>query len=293
MNEDKEDSKNVQMKARGSQTPGQGGVVERLSKYGLQVMPSAFQRRTRLQRLTDTSATVPERTSITTAMRNAYVKELSISKSQSGFSSVTSQAEGGSAQGVGWTLYQMEHGWTLSAAEGNYDTLLEYLSEEPNLLTRRDFISGYTVLHWLAKKGQDETLLKLLTYASELDVNVRGSGGLTPLHLASIHGHYMVVKLLVGAFGANVETMDYNGKRAWQYLKGDAPLEMKELLGMWDEDHSFNCNNSTEIFETTIWDQVDGDAQQRNYERTRNGWGLDSFRKLLQSFTLFGNNAGS
>uniref|UniRef100_A0A8C6SKY7 Uncharacterized protein n=1 Tax=Neogobius melanostomus TaxID=47308 RepID=A0A8C6SKY7_9GOBI len=82
----------------------------------------------------------------------------------------------------------------------------------------RDFISGYTVLHWLAKNGQDETLFKLLSYAQTLDlhvnVNVRGSGGLTPLHLASMHGQYMVIKLLVGAFGANVDTMDYNGKRA-------------------------------------------------------------------------------
>ncbi|KAK7922162.1 hypothetical protein WMY93_009064 [Mugilogobius chulae] len=182
----------------------------------------------------------------------------------------------------------MEHDWILSAAEGNYDTLLGFISED--LLTRKDFISGYTVLHWLAKNGQDETLLKLLTYSQTLElnvnVNVRGSGGLTPLHLASMHSQYMVIKLLVGAFEANVDAMDYNGKRPWQYLKEDAPQEMRELLGTWDEDHRCHRtnnvnknNNTTEIFETIIWNQVEFDAQQETHfetTQTRNNWRLDN-----------------
>lgn len=297
---------------QGTETPRQGSVVDRLSKYGIQVMPSASQRRTVLQRQQETESSAsapreaPDRASITTAMRKKYLKDLLLTnKSHSGFSSVlsaqSSRETSCEQEDAGWALYPMEHAWMLSAVEGNYDTLLEFISEDPYLLTRRDFISGYSVLHWLAKKGRDETLLKLLSYAQSLDlrvnVNIRGSGGLTPLHLASMHSHYMVVKLLVGAFGANVDAMDYNGKRAWQYLKGDAPPEMKELLGMWDDEH-WNCgcknvnknNNTAEILEPQTDCEEVGDAQERNpFERTKRNWRFGSIRKMLQSFTFAAN----
>lgn len=305
--------------AHGGRASRQGSVVERLSKYGMQVMPSAFHRRTRLQRqqeITDGSAPdlkqnerAPERASITSAMRKKNLKELLLTnKSHSGFSSVLSSQTSSlslreETQDADWALYPMEHAWMLSAVEGNYDTILEFLSEDPYLLTRKDFISGYTVLHWLAKRGQDETLLKLLSHAQTADipvnVNIRGSGGLTPLHLASIHGQYMVIKLLVGAFGANVDAMDYNGKRAWQYLKGDAPLEMKELLGAWDDEHcnctlNVNKNNSTGALEQTAYDEADGEAQddRSRFDRTpiRSSWRYGSFRKVLQALSFLGNN---
>lgn len=313
--EDSNERKRVDTDGQARDTPRQGSVVERLSKYGIQVMPSASQRRMVFQRQQETEhcasghKEAPERASITTAMRKKYFKELLLTnKSHSAFSSVlssqTTSETSFEAQGASWALNPMEHAWMLSAVDGNYDTLLEFISEDPYLMARRDFISGYTVLHWLAKKGQDELLLKLLTYAQTLDlhvnVNVRGSGGLTPLHLASMHGQYMVIKLLVGAFGANVDAMDYNGKRPWQYLKGDAPVEMKELLGTWDDDH-WNCtknvnknNNCPELLEPLSCDELHSEAEEgRPFERTksRSSWRFGSFRKLLHSFTFPGNNA--
>ncbi|XP_078116404.1 uncharacterized protein sowahd [Sander vitreus] len=300
----------------GSGISRQGAVVERLSRY---VMPSAFQRRSRLQRqmeVTDSSAPgglkreAPERGSFTPAMRKNYLKELLLSNpTHSGFSSVLSQTNSVSSEpDEGWALYPMEHAWMLSAVEGNYETILEFISEDPYLLTRKDFISGYSVLHWLAKRGQDETLLKLLKYAESagipVNVNVRGSGGLTPLHVASMHRQYMVVKLLVGAFSANVDAMDYNGKRAWQYLKGDAPLEMKELLGTWDDEHGCGCaqninknvnNNSAGAMNMTAYDEVDhgetDDVNSFDPTKTRSSWGLGSLRKLLTSFSFLGNKS--
>lgn len=306
--------------AHGSETSKQGTVVERLSKYGTQVMPSAFQRRSRLQRqleVTDSSKRgglqrdAPDRGSLTPAMRKKYLKELLLSDpSHRGFSSVLSSKSYSVSpeQDADWALYPMEHAWMLSAVEGNYETILEFISEDPYLLTRKDFISGYTVLHWLAKRGQDDTLLKLLRYAESagipVNVNVRGSGGLTPLHVASMHRQYMVIKLLVGAFGANVDAMDYNGKRAWQYLKGDAPLEMKELLGTWDDEHSFGCaqnanknvnNNSAGAMSVTAYDEVDNGktVEVDSCDRTRRGgsWLLGSLRKLLPSFSFLGNKS--
>lgn len=293
----------------------QGSVVERLSKYGMQVMPDAFQqRRSRLQRqreVTDSSAPgalqreAQERSSLTPAMRKKYLKELLLSNSShSGFSSVlSSQTDSVSTdQDADWALYPMEHEWMLNAVEGSYESILEFISEEPYLLTRKDFISGYTVLHWLAKRGQDETLIKLLRFAEgagiPVNVNVRGSGGLTPLHVASMHKQYMVIKLLVGAFGANVDAMDYSGRRPWQYLEGDAPEEMKELLGTWDDEHSFafvqsdnkNSNNNS----AGAHDEVDGGQTEEvinSFDRSRRGgsWRFGSWRKLLPSFSFLGN----
>ncbi|XP_061644471.1 ankyrin repeat domain-containing protein SOWAHD [Phyllopteryx taeniolatus] len=232
----------------------QGPVVKRLSRYA---MPGAPQRRSRLlqRRQDDPDSETPDQ------LKNSK----GLLQSQ-----------------LAWVLYPMEHAWMLSAAEGNCDTLLEFVSEEPLLLTRRDFISGYSVLHWLAKSGQDETLLKVLHRAERAGgrpvcVDVRGSGGLTPLHVASMHGHYAVVKLLVGAFGADVDVMDYGGRRAWQYLRPDAPREMKELLGTWDDEHASrternankNCNNSSDVTVTPgkevehLADEVDSFNRRR------------------------------
>ncbi|XP_060904499.1 ankyrin repeat domain-containing protein SOWAHD [Labrus mixtus] len=306
----------------GSRRSRQRNVVERLSRYGMQVMPAAFQQRRSMQQrqreVTDSSAPggpqreATERGSLTPAMRKKYLKELLLSNSShGGLSSVlSSQTERvSSAQDADWALYPMEHAWMLNAVEGSYETILEFISTDPYLLTRKDFISGYSVLHWLAKRGQGEILVKLLRFAEgagiPVNVNLRGSGGLTPLHVASMHKQYMVIKLLVGAFGASVEAMDYNGRRPWQYLEGNAPQEMKELLGTWDDEHSGGYaqnsnnngnNNSAGAINTTVHDEVDyGDREvvMNPFERTKRGgsWGFGSLRKLLPSFSFLGNKS--
>lgn len=309
----------------------QGSVVERLSKYGMRVMPSAFRRGQR--KVTEAPAPGglrredPERASLTPAMRKKYLKELLLSQpSHSGFNSVFStrpsfSSHSGSVlspeQGdSNWALNPMEHAWMLAAAAsgGSYESLLGFISAEPHLLSKRDFISGYSVWHWLAKKGEDEIMLKLLRYAERAgipaDVNVRGSGGLTPLHVASMHCHYAVVKMLVGAFGANVDAMDYSGRRAWQYLAEDAPWEMKELLGTWDDEHRGGCalnsnsNNSTSgggaaaggstgSMEVAMGEEPDHRQHHQVHsietaERTSN-WMFGSLRKLLPAFSLPGS----
>lgn len=286
----------------------QGTVVERLSRYGMQVMPSAFQRRSRVQKMQEVSGSAggaPQRDSSsespTQSVRKKYLKELRQNSSLSALSSQSSSV--GDAE---WALYPMEHAWMLSAVEGNYNTILEFISEDPYLLTRRDFISGYSVLHWLAKRGQGETLIQLLRYAESagicVNVNLRGSGGFTPLHVASMHGQYMVVKLLVGAFGASVDVMDHSGRRAWQYLKEGAPAEMKELLGAWDEEHhcsqNINRNNNSSVREgsQTPMEEEEEEADSSDMEElktfnltVRDSWRQSSLRKLLSSFPFIGS----
>ncbi|XP_056149633.1 ankyrin repeat domain-containing protein SOWAHD [Lampris incognitus] len=293
-----------------------GTAVERLSRYSMPVLPGsgAPSRRSRLQRqqeVFDTgslhrpSAEAPERGSLTPAMRKKYLKKLLLNNpSNSGFSSVLSSETSSAssrdeldAQTTDWALYPVEHAWMLCAVDGNYETILEFISEDPHLLTRKDFVSGFSVLHWLAKKGQGETLIKLLKYAETkgiaMNVDLRGSGGLTPLHVATMHGQNMVIKVLVGAFGANTDAMDYNGKRAWQYLKGDAPPEMKELLGAWDENSGGcqqNVNNNSATHLPACEEEGEGGRNEVDCQdgTARSGsWRLGSFKKLFQPFAFF------
>uniref|UniRef100_A0A8C1KLM1 Sosondowah ankyrin repeat domain family d n=1 Tax=Cyprinus carpio TaxID=7962 RepID=A0A8C1KLM1_CYPCA len=242
---------------------------ERLSRHGARPGSPAFSASSRRARFQESgssasrrlSVDASEKGSLTPAMRKKYLKELLLNN-KSGLSSILSSEHKSSEEeeapygdalnsGALWALDPMEHAWMLSVVDGNYDTMLEFLAEDPSLLSRKDFISGFTALHWLAKNGKDETLIQLLRYAEKeglsVNVNLRGSGGLTPLHVAAMHNQYTVVKALVGAFSANIDVLDYSGKRAWQYLKDNAPREMKELLGAWDDEHSveyLNVNNS-------------------------------------------------
>lgn len=292
----------------------QANLVERFSRYGVRALlvPASI-RRSRLQRQEEVepgsasrrlSVDTTERGSLTPAMRKRYLKEILLNNpSNSGLnnvlssesSSVTRYGEEDVPDGTSWALYPVEHAWMLSAVDGNYETIVDYLSEDPYLLTRKDFVSGYTVLHWLAKGGQDETIINLLKYAEKMDipvsVNLKGSGGLTPLHVAAIHSQYMVIKILVGAFGANIDAMDYNGKRAWQYLKENAPIEMKELLGTWEDDHidvgSQNTNNNATLSITPESDEEKDDVDSFDRNRRAGSWRFESFKKFKWPFSFF------
>ncbi|XP_072519858.1 ankyrin repeat domain-containing protein SOWAHC [Salminus brasiliensis] len=268
-------------------------------------------RRSRLQKQLELqgAAEAQEKGSLTPAMRKKYLQELFLNhKSHTGLSSILSiksaslwSRDGEDAgvysledpgSGAFWALDPLEHAWMLSVVDGNYDTMVDFLTEDPSLLTRKDFVSGYTALHWLAKNGKHETLIRLLRRAekegSPVNVNLKGSGGQTALHVAAMHNQYMVVKILVGAFGANIDAMDYSGKRAWQYLRDSAPPEMKELLGAWDEEHRYwqlNVNNNCAGSEVYTAQESPKDTDEVDSFNRRTGrWPFGSFRKLLSPF---------
>ncbi|NWX90819.1 SWAHC protein, partial [Nothoprocta ornata] len=134
----------------------------------------------------------------------------------------------------------LEHAWMLSASDGRWESLEGLLSCEPALLCKRDFVTGFTVLHWAAKHGRHELLAMLVNFAQRhrlpVDINARTSGGYTALHLAAMHGRTEVVKLLVGAYDADVDIRDYSGRKAAQYLRQGTPGDMRSLVGALDED---------------------------------------------------------
>ncbi|KAL0963661.1 hypothetical protein UPYG_G00309230 [Umbra pygmaea] len=129
-----------------------------------------------------------------------------------------------SAEGdcVSVALDPLEHEWMLCASDGQWDRLYPLLILEPSLLVKRDFVTGFSCLHWAAKQGNRELLTRLLEHAKQnnipVDVNARSSAGYTPLHLAAMHGHTQGVNVLVEEWSADPDARDYNGRRAVQYL---------------------------------------------------------------------------
>nr|XP_019967837.1 PREDICTED: uncharacterized protein LOC109646525 [Paralichthys olivaceus] len=146
----------------------------------------------------------------------------------------TAQHEGSSKQSL-VPLEPNEHTWLVKGAAGDWPEIYSLFRDEPSLLNKRDFISGFTVLHWISKHG-DHRVLNTLWYGVQkaglmFDINARSTSGHTPLHIAAIHGNKNIMRLLVSKFDADVKLRDTAGKRPWQYLSCNAPLEIFQLLG--------------------------------------------------------------
>ncbi|XP_044517838.1 ankyrin repeat domain-containing protein SOWAHA [Gracilinanus agilis] len=133
-------------------------------------------------------------------------------------------------------LEPAEHEWLVRAASGRWTHQLHgLLLRDRSLAAKRDFMSGFTALHWAAKSGDREMALQLVEVArrggAPVDVNARSHGGYTPLHLAALHGHEDAAILLVERLGAQVRVRDHSGRRAYQYLRPGASYALRLLLG--------------------------------------------------------------
>jgi len=64
-------------------------------------------------------------------------------------------------------LDPLEHEWMLCASDGQWDSLQPLLAVEPGLVSKRDFVTGFTCLHWAAKQGKAELLGLLLAFARD------------------------------------------------------------------------------------------------------------------------------
>ncbi|KAM9338363.1 uncharacterized protein sowahb [Symphorus nematophorus] len=149
-------------------------------------------------------------------------------------SSSTTHPEGSSRQSV-VPLEDREHAWLVKGAAGAWPDIYSLFREDSTLLNRQDFISGFTVLHWIAKHG-DHRVLNTLWYGVEkagltFDINARSTCGHTPLHIAAMHGHKNIMRLLVSKFSADVKLRDTAGKKPWQYLSHNTSVEIFHLLG--------------------------------------------------------------
>ncbi|XP_066525261.1 ankyrin repeat domain-containing protein SOWAHA [Hoplias malabaricus] len=128
-----------------------------------------------------------------------------------------------------------EHDWLVKSSTGRWGQIYSLLLQDVHLVEKRSFISGFTVLHWAAKKGNGKMLRQILDVSRqqgvEVDVNSKSNDGYTPLHIAAIHSHEPVLKVLVHIYGANCNIRDNSGKKPHHYLSKDASLEVREMLG--------------------------------------------------------------
>ncbi|KAI7811664.1 putative ankyrin repeat domain-containing protein SOWAHA-like [Triplophysa rosa] len=112
----------------------------------------------------------------------------------------------------------MEKEWLRCAALGKAPALHMLLQQDNTLVSRKDFVTEFTALHWAAKQGCVE--MADMMARSGADVNQRA--GYTPLHLASLHGHGNIIQLLINNYidNAKVNIRDYHGKMAAHYWNG-------------------------------------------------------------------------
>ncbi|XP_048347523.1 ankyrin repeat domain-containing protein SOWAHA [Sphaerodactylus townsendi] len=128
-----------------------------------------------------------------------------------------------------------EHEWLVKATDGQWSQQLHgLLLSDKNLAGKRDFMSGFTALHWAAKSGNCDMVNKVIEVADKSDVhvnvNTKSYGGYTPLHIAAIHGQEEIIALLVKDYNAKVNLRDYSGKKPYQYLKEGSSFAVRHLL---------------------------------------------------------------
>lgn len=141
-------------------------------------------------------------------------------------------------------LEPREHECLVKSAMGCWSQLYSLLLQDVHLAEKRNFISGFTALHWAAKHGNSKMVRKIFDAGQKVDVNIKSYDGYTPLHVAAIHSHESVLKLLVHGYGANCNIRDNSGRKAYHYLRKDLPAEVRELLG----DPAVSCQNTEQVY---------------------------------------------
>ncbi|XP_030010842.1 ankyrin repeat domain-containing protein SOWAHA [Sphaeramia orbicularis] len=132
-------------------------------------------------------------------------------------------------------LDQWEHEWLVKCAAGHWSQVYGLLLRDHQLADKKDFMSGFTALHWAAKCGNSDMVTKIIDISKQggvdVDVNARTHGGYTPLHIAALHDQQYVLAMLVGEYGADPSIRDNCGKRAYHYLHKGMSQTIRDMLG--------------------------------------------------------------
>lgn len=128
-----------------------------------------------------------------------------------------------------------EHQWMVMSASGHWALVYGLLLNDAQLAEKKDFISGFTALHWAAKSGNSNMLCKIIDLSRKngkgVDINAKSYAGYTPLHVAAIHSQEYIIGILVNEYGANCHIRDNSGKKPHHYLDQGASHSIRELLG--------------------------------------------------------------
>lgn len=129
-----------------------------------------------------------------------------------------------------FSLNEVEREWTIRSAYSDYQVMAKLLQASPSLAARRDFLTGYTALHWAAKHGRTDVVKLLFGAEMPPEVNIRSGGGYTPLHVSTMHGHEEVIELLIEVYGADPTIRDYAGRRPKHYAPAKLSPRAQQLL---------------------------------------------------------------
>ncbi|XP_039888129.1 ankyrin repeat domain-containing protein SOWAHA-like isoform X2 [Simochromis diagramma] len=131
-------------------------------------------------------------------------------------------------------LEHSEHQWLVSCAAGHWSQVYGLLLRDNQLAEKKDFMSGFTALHWAAKTGNSDMLVKIIEKARQggvhVDINAKTHGGYTPLHIAALHDKQYIIGILVKEYEANISIRDNYGKKAYHYLHKDVSESVREML---------------------------------------------------------------
>ncbi|XP_051870100.1 ankyrin repeat domain-containing protein SOWAHA-like [Pristis pectinata] len=132
-------------------------------------------------------------------------------------------------------LDPVEHEWIVKTALGHWTQVSGLLLKDNYLAEKKDFMSGFTAVHWAAKFGNSEIMCWIIDSSErngiKMDINSKSHGGYTPLHIAAIHGRENVIVELVKKYNAITTLRDYSGKRPYHYLTKDSSFSVRQLLG--------------------------------------------------------------
>uniref|UniRef100_A0A8C6SB27 Sosondowah ankyrin repeat domain family member Aa n=1 Tax=Neogobius melanostomus TaxID=47308 RepID=A0A8C6SB27_9GOBI len=110
-------------------------------------------------------------------------------------------------------LEQTEHEWLVKCASGHWSQVYGLLLRDGQLAEKKDFMSGFTALHWAAKCGNSDMLVKIIDLSN-----------------GAARSEY-IMAMLVGEYGADHRVRDNCGRRAYHYLHKGISESIKEMLG--------------------------------------------------------------
>lgn len=128
-----------------------------------------------------------------------------------------------------------EHEWMVKSVTGQWNQVYGLLLKDAELAEKKDFMSGFTALHWAVKCGNIDMVCRIIDVSRKsghgVDVDAKSNGGYTPLHIAAIHNHDSLIDLLVRKYCANGNLRDNCGKKPYHYLRKGVSVQLRELLG--------------------------------------------------------------
>ena len=150
-------------------------------------------------------------------------------RSKSSDSGESAEIESGEVS-IGAEILPEEKEWFLAAASGRMDRMRKLLDVNPGLSANRDFVFGYTALHWAAKLGRVD-IVNMMIRGCGVDVHTKSHAGYTPLHVAAMSGKEAVMRQLIETHHADIHVRDHSGKKPKDVVKETTCAEVQRRLG--------------------------------------------------------------